>query len=46
VTVKAKLLPLAMIKAKQALGDSEWSKLSSAEKTNLTEIKLMELVSS
>jgi len=40
--LKAKLMPMAMMKAKKAFGDG-WKDLSSEEKTRLTEIELEQL---
>lgn len=41
--LKAKLLPMAMLKAKRSVGAEEWSLLPSEEKTRLTELELEEL---
>jgi mRNA (guanine-N7-)-methyltransferase len=40
---KAKLLPMAMMKAKRSIGDEAWKSLSSDEKTRLTEAELRKL---
>ena len=44
--IKAKLLPMAMIKAKRASGQDVWAGLSSEEKENLIEIELKKLAKS
>ena len=41
--VKAKLLPMAMMKAKKIAGDDAWKSLSSDEKTRLTDVELHKL---
>jgi SAM-dependent methyltransferase len=41
--VKAKLMPMAMMKAKRAAGDEVWKSLASDEKTRLTGIELQKL---
>jgi mRNA (guanine-N7-)-methyltransferase len=43
---KAKLLPMAMMKAKKAIGDEAWKALSSEEKTRLTDQELRRLAAS
>lgn len=40
---KAKVLPMAMMKAKKAIGDEAWKALSSEEKTRLTDHELRRL---
>jgi hypothetical protein len=40
---KAKLLPMAMMKAKRSIGDETWKSLSSDEKTRLTDAELRKL---
>lgn len=41
--LKTKLLPMAMMKAKKAVGNDEWNELSSEEKTRLTDIELRKM---
>jgi SAM-dependent methyltransferase len=43
--LKAKLMPMAMMKAKRAAGDDVWKSLASDEKTRLTGIELQKLAS-
>ena len=41
--IKAKLLPMAMIKAKKAAGNDVWVGLSTEERMQLTEVELKKL---
>jgi hypothetical protein len=43
--LKAKLMPMAMMKAKRVAGDDVWKSLASDEKTRLTGIELQKLAS-
>lgn len=43
--LKAKLMPMAMMKAKRVAGDEVWKSLASDEKTRLTRIELQKLAS-
>jgi mRNA (guanine-N7-)-methyltransferase len=43
--LKAKLMPMAMMKAKRVAGDEVWKSLASDEKTRLTGIELQKLAS-
>ena len=42
--VKTKLMPMAMIKAKKAVGNEAWVGLSTEERMRLTETELKKLV--
>jgi hypothetical protein len=43
--VKAKLMPVAMMKAKKSVGNDVWQSLSSDEKSKLTTAELVKLAS-